>query len=276
MDGIKRMIFAALLACLVFYACLVLLVYFLQGRLLYFPFRDVGATPAAINLPFEEVRLAAADGQSIAAWWIPAQSERAVLLYCHGNAGNISHRLGPIEMFHLLGLSVLIFDYRGYGQSTGRPSEEGTYADAEAAWRYLVDAQQRRPEKILLFGESLGGAVAAHLASRNDGGGLILLSSFTSIPELAAGLYPLLPVRWLSKFRYATIDIIGAIAAPKLIIHSPDDEIIPFAHGKALYEKAAQPKQFLEIKGGHNESFFVSADIFMRGVDGFVSRHFKP
>ncbi len=162
--AMKKMLFDVALACLIFYTGMLLLVYFLQDRLLYFPFKDMQVTPAAISLPFEEVSIVTSDSEKITAWWIPAQNERGVLLFCHGNAGNISHRIDSIDIFNRLGLSVLIFDYRGYGKSTGRPSEEGTYRDGEAAWRYLVDVQKKKPEKIILFGESLGGAVAAEIA----------------------------------------------------------------------------------------------------------------
>jgi uncharacterized protein len=270
----KKMLFDIALACLIFYTGMLLLVYFLQDRLLYFPFKDMEITPAVIGLPFEEVTITTSDSEKITAWWIPAQHERGVLLFCHGNAGNISHRLDSIDIFNRLGLSVLIFDYRGYGTSTGRPSEEGTYRDGEAAWRYLVDVQKKKPDKIILFGESLGGAVAAELAVRHEAGGLIILSSFTSIAELAGKLYPFLPVKLLSKFRYATIDKIPAITCPKLIIHSPDDEIIPFFMGRALYEKAAQPKQFLQIQGGHNEGFLVSGNLYVQGLKDFLDRYF--
>ena len=272
--AMKKMLFDVALACLIFYTGMLLLVYFLQDRLLYFPFKDMQATPTAISLPFEEVNLTTSDSEKITAWWIPAQNERAVLLFCHGNAGNISHRLDSIDIFNRLGLSVLIFDYRGYGASTGSPSENGTYLDGEAAWRYLVEVRKKQPEKIILFGESLGGAVAAEIASRHKAGGLILMSSFTSIPELAGSLYPFLPVKLLSKFRYSTIDKIGSITAPKLIIHSPDDEIIPFALGRVLYEKAAQPKQFLQIKGGHNEGFLESGELYVQGIKDFLDMYF--
>jgi hypothetical protein len=270
----KKMLFDIALACLIFYTGMLLLVYFLQDRLLYFPFKDMQVTPAALHLPFYEVYLQTSDSEKITAWWLPARNERAVVLFCHGNGGNISHRLDSIDIFSRLGLSVLIFDYRGYGTSTGRPSEEGTYRDGEAAWRYLVEVQKKQPEKIILFGESLGGAVAAELAARHRAGGLIILASFTSIPELAATLYPFLPVKLLSKFNYATIDKIGGITAPKLIIHSPDDEIIPFALGRALYEKAAEPKQFLQIHGGHNEGFLVSGNLYVDGLKDFLDRYF--
>ena len=269
------MIFNVVLALLIFYTGMLLLICFLQDRLLYFPFKEIDTNPAAIHLPFEDVRLATSDGTTISAWWIPAHNERAVLLFCHGNAGNISHRLDSLQIFNRLGLSVLIFDYRGYGASTGLPSENGTYLDAEAAWRYLVEVQKKQPEEIILFGESLGGAVAAEIALRHRPGGLILMSSFTSIPELAGMLYPFLPARWLSKFCYATIDKIGSIAAPTLIIHSPDDEIVPYAQGRALYEKAAGPKEFLQIKGGHNEGFLVSGELYVQGLNHFISKHWK-
>ena len=199
-----------------------------------------------------------------------------MLLFCHGNGGNISHRLDSIDIFNRLGLSVLIFDYRGYGSKHGPPLGETapilTRKPHGAIWSRC---RKKQPEKIILFGESLGGAVAAEIALRHRAGGLIIMSSFTSIPELAGRLYPFLPVRWLSKFRYSTIDKIGAITAPKLIIHSPDDEIIPFAMGRALYEKAAEPKQFLQIKGGHNEGFLVSGELYVQGLNDFISKYWQ-
>jgi hypothetical protein len=267
----------ALVAAAVFvaaYAVMALVVYAFQDRLLYFPFRDLEATPAALGLAYEDVRLPTADGQFIAGWWVPAAgTERAVLLYCHGNAGNISHRLDMLRILHGLGLSVLIFDYRGYGHSSGSPSERGTYLDGEAAWGYVVDVLKRRPRTVILFGESLGAAVAVELASRHGGaGGLIIQAGFTSLPELAADLYPFLPARLLTKYRYDSIGKLRSVAVPALIVHSPDDEIIPFAHGKALYGAAAGPKQLLQIRGGHNEGFLVSGDLYVRGLEAFLDR----
>jgi fermentation-respiration switch protein FrsA (DUF1100 family) len=254
--------------------CLVVLVtvYFKQDGMFYFPEKDIWQTPKDISLGYEEIYFTTKDKITISGWYIPAENEKGVILFCHGNAGNISHRLDSIKIFNSLNLSVLIFDYRGYGKSEGKPSESGTYLDAEAAWDYLVDVKQKSPEKIILFGRSLGGAVAAEIALRKNPAGLIIESSFTSVPDIGKKFYPLLPIKLISKFRYSTIDKIGLIKCPKLIIHSPEDEIIPFEHGKHLYEKASSPKEFLEIKGGHNEGFLISGNTYNAGLKRFLDR----
>jgi fermentation-respiration switch protein FrsA (DUF1100 family) len=185
------------------YLALGLLLFFTQSRLLYYPnlpSRAVVATPAHIGLAYEEVALVAEDGVGLHGWFLPAAGEsRGVLLFFHGNAGNISHRLDSLRILHDLGLAVLIFDYRGYGQSQGRVSEEGTYLDAEAAWRHLSEVRGIAENEIVLFGRSLGAAVAAHLAASHRPKALIMESSFTSVPDLAASYYRIFPVRWLTR-----------------------------------------------------------------------------
>jgi len=136
---------------LVFYLAFLITIYFMQDRMLYFPDREVVQTPNDIGLEYEEVSIQTKDNVTISGWYIPAKHERGVLLFCHGNAGNISHRLESISIFHNLGLSVLIFDYRGYGKSEGKTSEKGTYLDAESAWNYLVEVKQKSPDRIILF-----------------------------------------------------------------------------------------------------------------------------
>jgi uncharacterized protein len=180
-----------------------------------------------------------ADGEELDAWFVPARRERAVLLFFHGNAGNISHRLDSLRIFHGLGLSVLIIDYRGYGRSTGRPTEQGTYEDARAAWRHLVEERGVPPERIVVFGRSLGGAVAAWLAARTRPAGLIVESAFRSVPSLRPRLYWFLPVRRLarSSTRWSAA---RPVQAPVLVVHSREDEIIPFRHGEALFAAAVR------------------------------------
>jgi fermentation-respiration switch protein FrsA (DUF1100 family) len=234
------------------YTLLLALAYAFQSRLLYFPQREIVATPAAVGLAYEDVRLRTSDGVEIAGWWVPGDSLRAVLFF-HGNAGNISGRLPTLRLFHELGFGTLIIDYRGYGNSGGRPTEQGTYRDAEAAWRWLTETQGFPPERIAVFGRSLGGAVAAWLADQHTPGALIVESSFTSVPALAAELYPWLPARLLSRFRYATESVLPRVDAPVLVVHGRGDEIIPFRHGERLYAAAREPKAFLEIPGGHND-----------------------
>lgn len=258
------------------YSLILVIVYFKQDRMLYFPEKEILQTPNNISLKYDEINFKTKDGLDISGWYIPAENEKGVLLFCHGNAGNISHRLDSIKIFNSLNLSVLIFDYRGYGKSKGKPSEYGTYLDAEAAWDYLVNVKRKSSTSIILFGRSLGGAVAAEIATRKNPAALIIESCFTSVPDLGKTFYPWLPIKLLSKFKYSTIDKIGSINCPKLIIHSPDDEIISFRHGEMLYEKAFQPKEFLKIKGGHNEGFFTSGKTYSDGIKMFLEKYLIP
>ena len=169
----------------------------------------------------------------------------------------------------------MIFDYRGYGKSEGNPSEKGTYLDAEAAWNYLVEVNQKSSDRIIVFGRSLGAAIASDIALKKVPAGLILESSFLSVPDMGKKHYPWIPVKYLSKFHYSTGDKIQSITCPKLIIYSPDDEIVPFEHGKSLFEKAVKPKEFMQIKGGHNEGFLVSGDFYIEGLKRFVNTCLK-
>lgn len=255
------------------YAVILLVVYLRQDSMLYFPEKTLWTTPESAGLSYEDVMLKTNDGINIAAWYLPADNEQGVLLFCHGNAGNISHRLDSLRIFHGMNLSVLIFDYRGYGNSEGKPSENGTYLDAEAAWDYLVRVKQKPPERIVLFGRSLGAAVAAEIAQRKNPGALILESAFTSAPDIGQSLYPFFPVRLLSKYQYATVEKIIDLPCPKLIIHSTEDEIIPFRFGRRLFERASQPKEFLAIRGGHNEGFLLSGKTYIEGIRAFMEKY---
>lgn len=255
------------------YVGFTVLLFFNQDRLLFLPgvpSREIDATPRAVGLPFEAVTLATTDGEHLDAWLIPAAAPRATLLFCHGNAGNMSHRLDSLRLFHDLGLTTLIFDYRGYGRSTGTPTEPGTYRDAQAAWQYLTEHRRVPPELIVLFGRSLGAAIAAELATHHRPGALIVESAFTSVPAMAAHLYPYFPVRWLARLHYPTRDYLTAVSCPVLVVHSRDDEIIPFTHGQQLYDAAREPKRLLELHGDHNAGFMISRDTYLAGLDAFL------
>jgi len=258
------------------YALLLAALYFFQSSLLYLPAvptRALQASPRQIGLAHEDVWLRTEDGVRLHGWFVPAEHPRGTVLFFHGNAGNISHRLDSIRIFHDLGLALFILDYRGYGRSEGRPSEAGTQRDALAAWHHLTAERGLAPGRIVLFGCSLGAAVGAALAARTDPGALILESAFTSVPDMAAELYPWLPARRLARFRYAARDDLAAVRCPVLIVHSPDDEIIPFRHGEALFAAAPGPKELLRLHGGHNEGFLLSGAAYTRGLDGFLARH---
>jgi fermentation-respiration switch protein FrsA (DUF1100 family) len=257
------------------YLLLMVYVFFTQSRMLYFPelpSRKITTTPDLYALPYENVELVTEDGLKLHGWFIPVNEPRATLLFFHGNAGNISHRMESLEIFHKLGLETLIFDYRGYGQSEGQPSENGTYLDAEAAWRFLTEKRRIPPRKILLFGRSLGAALASNLARDHQPMGLILESAFTSVPDLAATLYPFLPVRLLSRFRYNNRQNLQAITSPVLVVHSREDEIIPYEHGRQLFASAGEPKAFLAMRGGHNDGFLVTGKDYIEGLDNFIRK----
>ena len=254
------------------YGGLALLLYIFQSHLVFYPEtgREFTATPSQVGLAYEDIHLNTSDGISLHGWYIPAPQPRGTVLFLHGNAGNISHRLDSVQMFHRLGYSTLIFDYRGYGDSGGTPTEQGTYRDAEAAWRYLIEQRHIPSCRIVLFGESLGGAVAAWLAARQKPAALVIASGFTSVPDFAQHIYPYLPVRWLARMRYDTRENLRFVTAPVLIAHSPEDEIIPFEHGRALFAAANPPKLFLELAGGHNDGFIFMRESWVRVLGDFL------
>ena len=249
-----------------------LLLFALQSRLLYYPTREISATPREVGLPYEDVYFQTSDGLTLHGWFVPAENARAVLLFCHGNAGNISDRLDSIRIFHGLRLSTFIFDYRGYGRSEGRPSEEGTGLDAEAAWRHLTETRGVSERGILVFGRSLGGAVAANLAAKHEPRGLIIESAFTSVPDLAAQLYPLLPAILLCCYRYDTEQALRRVRSRTLIVHSVDDDLIPVSHGHRLREAVSFGADWLEIAGSHDSGFLTSGKKYVDGLDAFVSK----
>ena len=244
--------------------------YFGQHRLVFQPMDLLVADPSLVGLSHEEVRFQAEDGTTLHGWFVPSAEATHTLLFCHGNAGNISHRLRTLELLHGLGQSVLIFDYRGYGHSEGRPSEAGVLADGSAAWRYLTETRGIAPEQIVVMGRSLGGAVAAAVAQSHPARALILESTFTSVPELAADLYPWLPARTLSRVRLDTLHRVRRLEIPVLVIHSPGDEIVPIDHGRRLYEAVPGPKAWLAIEGGHNGGFLTSERTYVGGLQAFL------
>ncbi len=262
-----------LILAICFYAVVTAVIYFQQSSLIYYPDvagRGLAATPQQIGLAFEDVELITEDEVRLHGWFIPSDNARGTVLFFHGNAGNISHRLESIATFKRMRLNVFIFDYRGYGQSQGRATETGTYRDAKAAWSYLVETRGIEANKIIVFGRSLGASIAAWLASQFTPAALILESSFSSVPSMAQRMYPFLPVKWLSRFSYDTRQYVSTIACPLLVVHSKNDEIIPYAEGRLVFDAAPANKQFLDIHGGHNDGFIVTGRAYTDGLSAFI------
>jgi len=255
------------------YVLFVVAVYFMQSRMLYLPGilgRTLSVTPSDVGMDYEDVYIETTDGVTLHGWFIAGRSSQ-VLLFFHGNAGNISHRLDSIRQFQDLGLSVFIIDYRGYGQSEGRTTERGIYRDADAAWLYLIEDRGLVASDILIFGRSLGASVAARLAAQHEPLALIVESSFTSVPDIAQDLYPWLPARWLSRLSHATRDYVRDVQCPILVVHSRDDEIIPFHHGEEIYASANEPRTLLAIRGTHNDAFLQDARGYIGGLRAFLT-----
>ena len=271
MGTLKKTIFVLCAAGAVLYAVACLYLYFNQDKLIYHPRKEWTTTPNSLGLQYSEVTFKAADGTALSGWFTPAVRERGVILFCHGNSNNISYELGPLKVFHELGFSMFLFDYRGYGHSEGRPSEKGMGMDADAALDYLVKQKKIPMNQIVIQGRSLGGGVAIPLAVRHAPRALLVDSSFTSLVELASIRYPIFPIGQILKYRYNSIHEIPKLKCPVLITHSRQDQIIPFSFGRRLYEAAPEPKTFLEITGPHdNRDYPASQAKYRRGVEAFL------
>ena len=261
------------------YVLLALVLYLFQNKMVFLanlPGRALTASPGDIGLEYEEVYLTTSDNERLHGWYVPATNSKGVLLFFHGNAGNISHRLDSIGISHQLGLDTLIIDYRGYGQSTGKATEQGTYLDAQAAWNYLVDERGIPADQIIIFGRSLGGAVGAWLGAQHTPAAVIIESSFSSGVDMARRLYPFLPARLITRLRYPVAEYASRLDCPVLVVHSRDDEIIPFDMGQSIYAAVKQRKSFLELRGDHNNGIFISRQDYLRGLNGFIESVFGP
>jgi len=244
------------------YTVMALALFFLQSHFVYFPTQNIEYTPEDIGLDYEKVTVETKDGVNLKGWFIPAAEAEFTILFCHGNGGNISHRLDSINLFNQLGFNCFIFDYRGYGLSEGKPTEQGTYTDASGAYQWLLKEKNIQPRNIILFGRSLGASIAAQLASKVHPASLVIESGFTSVVNMGRKLYPYFPIRWFARFEYSTIDYLKKVDCPVMVIHSPQDDIVPYEFGLKLFEAAGEPKTFVEISGTHNDGFITSGDIY--------------
>jgi uncharacterized protein len=246
------------------YLGLAIVLYYMQPRFLYEPVREIPYTPAELGLDFEEVYFRTGDRLRLHGWFVPAQNSEFTVLYCHGNGGNMMYFLETVNFLNKLGLNCFVFDYRGYGSSQGQPTENGTYLDVRAAYRWLTKKKGVAPQRTILFGWSLGGSIAAYLAGKVKSAGLVIESTFTSYRDIGRKFYPYMPVKWFARFNYPTVDYVRRVKCPVLIIHSRNDEMIPFEFGLEIYDAANEPKQFVEIFGGHNDGFFVSSEAYKK------------
>lgn len=264
----------ALFAIACIYLGFALYLLFWQARLVYRPARELSATPSQRGLKFDDVNFESQDHLRLHGWYVPCPSARGVILFCHGNTGNISHRLELLEILNRLHYDVFIFDYRGYGKSEGVPSEQGTYLDALAAWHYLINVREKTAAQIVVLGRSLGGAIAARLAAEVGPRALILESSFRSMPLLASELYPYLPINMLTRLKYPTEQALAGVKCPLLVVHSIDDELIPFHHSQHLFDHfRGETKELLRIRGRHDDGFLHSGLRYESGLRDFLHRY---
>lgn len=248
----------------------------MENAMIYFPVRYPEGfwEPREFGLPVEDCFFTTEDGVTLHGWWVHQPGTRQVLLWCHGNAGNLTHRLENIVMLRdEVKVNVLIFDYRGYGRSEGRPDEPGLYRDARAAYEFLISTKHVEPEQIILFGRSLGGAVAVDLACRRPVAGLILESTFTSAKEMARRVIPLLPVHLVLGVRFDSVEKIGKLYIPVLIIHGTADEVVPYELGRKLFAAANDPKEFYAIEGAdHNNTYVIGGAAYFAKIRQFINR----
>ncbi|WP_431958379.1 alpha/beta hydrolase [Nocardia lijiangensis] len=223
------------------------------NALTYLPDRQILQTPAAVGLDYIDLAPRTEDGETLHAWWLPARRPIGHVLFAHGNAGNLGDRVAIFALLVAAGFDVLAFDYRGYGRSTGRPSEHGTYLDARAAREALLARPEVDPDRVLYLGKSLGGGVLLELAEVHPPAGLVLMSTFTGLRDAAGAIYPFLP-RPLIPDAYPSLRRIGSLAAPVLIMHGDRDELLPLRNAERLYAAASEPKRLVVVPGaGHND-----------------------
>ncbi len=271
---LRRRMLQVLLSAAAAYGLLCLLMFLFQRKLVYLPGGPPLGTPESAGLAFDDLHLVTEDGETLHAWRTRAPgkptSRRGLVLYGHGNAGNIEYRIGRAAACAAMGYDCLLFDYRGFGHSTGSPTEAGTYLDVLAAYDWAVGDGGYAPREIVGFGESLGCAVIVELACRRELAGMILESPFASLPDMGAALYPFLPVRLIARDQYASIDKVGELELPMFLMHSPADEIVPFEQGRRL--AAAANTALHELSGGHNGGGFLRRESDRHAVARFLEQ----
>jgi uncharacterized protein len=253
------------------YALLCVLIFLVQERLLFRPTRPLKRTPADVGLEFIDEWFDTATGERVHGWRVPSPNARARVLFLHGNEGNIADRLESLKVLHALGLEVLAIDYPGYGQSTGDPSEQS----CDRAARHCLDVLRADAPSlpVVVWGRSMGGGVATSLLGRPGIAALVLEASFTSIPDVAQLHYPWLPARWMSRVKFPSKERLHGVQVPVLVVHSNEDEVIPFHHGEALVAAAGEQGTFVAITGTHGEGYFTSGEAYRAPLGSFLDTH---
>ncbi|RLB30163.1 MAG: alpha/beta hydrolase [Deltaproteobacteria bacterium] len=243
----------------------------LENSIIFYPDKALDDRPSNWDLSYKDIQFLTPDGQKLHGWFFPVSGKSPVLLFCHGNAGNISHRIENIKFLVKRDISVFIFDYRGYGQSSGRPSEKGIYIDGIAAYDYLTEIEKISPDRIVIFGRSIGGAVAIEVALQRKVRCLIIESTFTSTKDMAKTIFPFFIFSPFLPHHYNNILKIAGVTIPKLIIHGEDDNIVPFSMGNKLFAQATEPKLFLPIRrAGHNDTYVVGGGDYFEAIVNFI------
>ncbi len=247
-----------------------------EWRSLYCPSKEIKHTPEETGLKFEDVTFVTEDDIRLNGWWIPHKKARGTVIMFHGNGGNIGGRVAAADDLHSLRLNVFLFDYRGYGRSRGITTEKGTYKDARAAYEYVrMRYQNVEKPPVILYGRSLGGAVAAQCALDKPIKGLILESTFSSTSDMAREMYPWLPIHSIITFKYNTVDKIEKVSVPLLISGSVDDNMIPSSQGKKVFDRAKEPKRWIDLTGGHNDAGWMSSPAYWKTLEEFVNKIFS-
>lgn len=268
---IKKVILNIVIIILSVYVFVIFYMFINQENYLFFPSKEYISPPS--NLGVEEVWFKTNDGEKLHAWWLENKKDSKTVIFFHGNAGNISDRVSQVQIFKKLKLNCLMVDYRGYGKSSGKiKKEKDIYLDSLAAWDYVIKEKGVQAKDIIIWGRSLGGAVAIDLAQEKDVFAVIAESTFYSVVDMAKKQYWFLPAGLITKYKFLSNDKVKNIKAPIMIVHSRDDEIVPFEQGERLFDKAIEPKVFLEISGGHNTGIFESYDKYIEEIDKFLNK----
>ena len=270
----RKILETAILITLFFFGFAFLLVIG-ENKIVYHPSKYPAGywQPESYGLQVEDIYFNAPDGVKLHAWFIPARNPSATLLWYHGNAGNLTHRLDNILELRPLRLNIFIFDYRGYGRSEGKPDQNGIFQDSQAAYDYLTLNKNIAPENLFLFGRSLGGVCAIEIASKNKAAGLIVESAFTSAREMADKMFPFFPLKFLLRNKYNAIGTIASVNMSKLFLHGTEDELVPYSMGQKLFKAAREPKEFYAIKGaGHNDTYSVGGKEYIDTLELFIQK----